>query len=134
VDQYSDSQFLTVHEWPLKDSCTAALTDEASGSNGPPHPSPSLAPHLHQRLPHDVDSIPRPIVGRDTALGMSKYLHGEVLRTARVAQLVLHAVPQRVHGDLLVRDDRAQPLHQHGGGFVIATGLSIGGKDGVGIR
>jgi hypothetical protein len=43
-------------------------------------------------------------------------------------------VPQRVHGYFLVRDDCAEPLHQHGGGFVIASGLGIGGEDGVGIR
>jgi hypothetical protein len=43
-------------------------------------------------------------------------------------------VPEGVHGDLLVRDDCAEPLHEHGGGTVVATGLGIGGKDGVGIR
>jgi hypothetical protein len=36
---------------------------------------PSLAPHLHQRLPHDAYRIPRPIVRRDTALSMTEYLH-----------------------------------------------------------
>ena len=36
---------------------------------------PSLLPHLHQRLAHHVNRIPRPIVGSDTALCMSKYLH-----------------------------------------------------------
>ena len=32
---------------------------------------------------------------------------------------------------LFVRDDRAQPLHEHGGGVVAATGVGVGGKDGV---
>jgi hypothetical protein len=55
---------------------------------------PSLAPNLHQCLAHDVDGIARPIVGRDTALGMAEDLHGEVLKAPRVAQLVLHGVSQ----------------------------------------
>jgi hypothetical protein len=43
-------------------------------------------------------------------------------------------VTEGVHGVFLVRDDCAEALHQHGRGFVIAPGLSIGGKDGDGIR
>ena len=39
-----------------------------------------------------------------------------------------------MHRQLLVRDDRAQPLHEHGGDVVAATGVGVGGKDGVSIR
>jgi hypothetical protein len=95
---------------------------------------PSLRPHLHQRLPHHLNRIASPIVGRDAALGVPEDFHRQVLRAAGVAQLVLHTVPEGVHGDFLVCDDCAQPLHQHGRGTVVATGLGIGGKDGVGIR
>lgn len=83
---------------------------------------------------HDLNCIARAIVGSDIALGVPEDFHRQALRAAGVPQLVLHPVPEGVHGDLLVGDDGAQPLHEHGGGFVIATGLGVGGKDGVGIR
>lgn len=65
---------------------------------------------------------------------MAEAGHRQVLWTAGVAEFVLHPVPERVQGDLLVRDDGTQPLHENGGGFVIATRLSIGGKDEVGSQ
>ena len=50
------------------------------------------------------------------------------LGAACVAQLVLHAVAQAVHGELLVGDDSAQALHQHGRAAVSATLLGVAGK------
>ena len=94
-------------------------------------------------LPHDLQRIPRAIVGShcvgavvgsDCVGAVPEDGQGDGLRAAGVAQLVLHTVAEGVHGQLLVGDDSAQPLHEHGGGVVTATGLGVGGKDGVGIR
>ena len=69
-------------------------------------------PYFFQVLPHDLQGIPRAIVGSDCVGAVPKDGQGDGLRTASVSQLVLHAVAQGVHCQLLVCDDCAKALHQ----------------------
>jgi len=67
--------------------------------------STTLPPHPLHRLSHDIQRIPRTIVSCDGVGTVPKDRHREGLWAASVPELVLHAVPERVHGDFLVRDN-----------------------------
>ena len=81
-------------------------------------------------LPHDLQGIPRAIVSSHCIGAVPEDGQGDSLRTARVSQLVLHAVPKRVHCQLLVCDDCAKALHQHGRTTVSASVLGVVWKQG----
>ena len=55
-------------------------------------------------LAHDLQGIPRAIVSSDCVGAVTEDGQGDGLRTAGVAQLILHSVAQGVDGHLLVCD------------------------------
>ena len=65
---------------------------------------------------------------------MAKDGQGDGFGTACIAQLVLHAVTERMDCHLGITNLGAQTLHEHGGGRITATRSGILGEDGCCIQ